>query len=342
MPDYKRLRFSLPVDLEDELVAELWSLGALGFEVQAADAGRLRVDAYFPSPLPAAIGDHELTSPRRGANETSPRRGAVETPWAGRGVLSSGSEHLADRDWLASYRQSAEPFDIGRKFRVDPGDAWIDPSDPGDPVDATTTAGDSRFILRIPAQTAFGTGSHESTRLVLEWLEELDLAGLDVLDVGTGSGILSFAAERLGAGRIVAFDVDAPAICIARGNARLNALDGVSRTRCFAGSLAALRVERRFDLALVNILPENFTEISGLAGLLRPGGRVISSGNLAGRRDELLARWRRHGFALEAERRQDEWIAFLLVADSAPGFTPWAAHAAPDGAPEPGGRNEIA
>ncbi len=284
MSKFQLLRFFLPADLEEQLVAELWSLGALGFEVREAEAGRLRVDAYFPAMRRPAVGERELAR------------------WARRGVRAVGSKSLADRDWLASYRAAAEPFEVGRRLRVDPGPAPADPP-------AEDAAEDSRFTLRIPAQTAFGTGSHESTRLVLEWLEELELTGLEVLDVGTGSGILSFAAERLGAGRVVACDVDAPSVCIARCNARLNR----AAPRLYAGSLAALRPERRFDLALVNILPENFAGgIPRLAGVLRPGGRAISSGNLAERRGELLARWVGAGFALEEEKPAGEWLAFLL------------------------------
>ena len=289
MSDYELLRFSLPEELEELFTAELWSAGALGFEVREAEHGRLWLDAYFPSPRPAGASDRQLGR------------------WIRRGVRLMSSKRLADQDWLASYRGAVEPFDIGRRFRIDPRDP-----DQG----KRSVAEDRRFTLRIPAQTAFGTGSHASTRLVLEWLEELELADLEVLDVGTGSGILSFAAERLGAGRIVAFDVDAPSICIARANARLNApLRGnVMMPRFFAGSLAALRPEHRFDLALVNILPENFAgQLPRLAGMLKPGGRVISSGNLCERREELLGRWQCRGFQLEAERRQDEWLAFLLA-----------------------------
>ncbi len=292
MPAYQLLQFSLPEDLEESFIAELWAAGALGFEVQGGEPGRNKVDAYFPSPLPAALSELGLER------------------WIRRGVVRLGAERLADRDWLAAYRESAEPFDVGHRFR-------IDPRDPDEGM--TGAADDRRFTLRIPAQTAFGTGSHASTRLVLEWLEDLDLSGLEVLDVGTGSGILAFAAERLGAGRIVAFDIDAAAVCIARGNARLNAALAPHRgdeaaPRLFAGGMAALRPERRFDLALVNILPENFAgQVPSLAGVLRPGGRVISSGNLAERRDELLARWQGAGLALEAERRAEEWIAFLVT-----------------------------
>jgi len=279
MTDFELRTFSLPAELEELLAAELWSLGALGFEVHEAEAGRLRLDAWFPSPVPPAMAGFELAA------------------WQERGVRMLDCEAVAERDWLADYRAAAEPFDVGRGFRVDPRDP------PGE-----APAGE-RTTLRIPARTAFGTGSHESTRLVLEWLEDLDLAQRSVLDVGTGSGILAFAAEHLGASRVVGCDVDAGAVCIARGNARANGLS----PGLFAGGVAALGASARFDLVLVNILPENIAgELPRLVRLLAPGGRLISSGNLADRRDELLARWARRGLALEAERYESEWVAFLL------------------------------
>ncbi len=283
MTGYELRTFSLPADLEDRLVAELWSLGALGFETREAEAGRLILDAYFPAPAPPGAGDNALAR------------------WHRLDIRVVGSESLEDRDWMAPYRAAAEPFEIGRTLRVDPGESSTEPA----------RAGDGRSTLRIPARTAFGTGSHASTRLVLEWLEDLDLEGLSVLDAGTGSGVLLFASELFGAGEIIGFDLDAQAVCVARGNARLNA----ASPRLYAGGVSALRRNRRFDLALVNILPESFAaEIPSLAGLLKPGARVISSGNLIERRSEILARWQAGGFVLEEERRRDEWLAFLLRA----------------------------
>ncbi len=278
MTSYQLRRFLLPADVEEQLVTELWSLGALGFETHEAEAGRLILDAYFEAP-------------------DSP--GADFESWRRRGVLEIGSESLQDRDWMASYRAAAEPFEVGRGLRVDPREP------------AGKIAGnDLRATLRIPARAAFGTGSHASTRLVLEWLEDLDLEGLAVLDVGTGSGVLSFAAELFGAGRVVGCDLDAQAVCVARGNAHVNA----ASPSLFAGGVAALRRSRRFDLALVNILPESFAgEISSLAGLLTPGARVVSSGNLATRRVEILAPWHHAGFELVEERQHEEWLAFLLA-----------------------------
>jgi len=279
MSAYDRLTILVPPAVEESVAAELWRRGTLGLELADAADGRLRVEAYFPA----------------GAG------GAVDlSAWRGRGVEVVAAETFAERDWLAAYRAQARPFDVGRRLRVDPRD----------PSAATPPSAGDRVLLRIPARTAFGTGSHESTRLALELLEALEPAGLEVLDVGTGSGILACAALRFGARAVVGFDLDPAAALIAGQNARLNAV----APRLFAGRLAALRRGRRFDLALVNVLPGKIRrEVPRIAGLLRRGGRAISSGNLEGERVSVLAAWAGAGLEPVAERRAGEWIAFLLA-----------------------------
>ena len=287
MADYELRTFSLPVGLEERFTAELWSLGALGFESHEAAAGQLRLDAYFPVPLPAAL-----------------RRFAAAS-WQRRGICQLSAERFAEQDWLADYRRAVEPLDVGQGFRIDPRDQVE--------AQAASPSTGSRRTLRIPARTAFGTGSHESTRLALEWIEATDLTGCAVLDVGTGSGILSFVAEVLGARRVVGFDIDAQAVCQARVNARLNGL----APKLFAGGFSAIGAKPRFDLALVNVLPENLChEIPRLVAVLQPRARVISSGNLLHRRDELLGVWADWGLTPLGEKRENEWVAWLLQGGS--------------------------
>ncbi len=294
MTDYVLHKFLLPLNVEGQFVAELWSLGALGFESHPADGDNVRLDAYFGS-LSSLADAFDLT------------------PWHHRGVREMGREQLLERDWLADYRDTSKPFDVGRNFRVDPRDEQASELEqqrsqaPRSEVDAPSSS--DRRDLKIPARTAFGTGSHESTRLAVEWLEAVDLKGLAVLDVGTGSGILSFVAETLGARRVVGFDIDAQAVCMAKVNARLNQVEPL----LFAGRLSGLVRRREFDLALVNVLPENILgEMPYLADLLEPRGRVISSGNLVSRRDELLALWAKYGFTPVGEKVDAEWAAWLL------------------------------
>lgn len=278
MTHYQRRVWRVPREHEETFTAELFARGALGCEIRE-DAEAIAVEAYFPDPLPPALASWDLGA------------------WPERGVAAVAAERFADRDWLAEYRAAARPVEVGRRFLVDPRDG-------AEPADA-----DGRIALAIPARTAFGTGSHESTRLAVAWLEDVDPRGLDVIDVGTGSGILAFAALCLGARRAVGFDADAGAALVARQNAGLNRL----RPALFAGRLAALRSGERFDLALVNVLPERvLPEIPRLLTLLRPGARVVSSGNLWERRVEIAARLAACGLALAGEKREGEWVAFLL------------------------------
>lgn len=284
MTAYRRHIFSLPVKLEEPFSAVLWAAGTLGLTLRPAAGRRLTVEAYFPPSWSPEEPTFDLSS------------------WQRQGVCWEEDAPCADQDWLAGYRAAALPFDIGDRFRIDPRDAEV--SAPGSRCE------ERRFRLRIPAQTAFGTGSHASTRLALLFLERLDLGGGAVLDVGTGSGILAFAALCLGAQQVVAFDLDAQSMCIAATNAGLNQL----RPQLFAGRLAALSHRARFDLILVNILPERIRdELASLAALLHPDARVVSSGNLWTQRQQVLERWAAVGLRPVGEARDEEWAAWLLA-----------------------------
>jgi ribosomal protein L11 methyltransferase len=291
----RRWLLTLPAEAEEALCDELWDLGCLGLQLLADDdtppdqlerAGRLRLEAYFPDPLPeAAVFDVER--------------------WWERGVEWVADEPFTPRDYLADYRASATPFSLGRRFRVDPGEP---------PEGLTHTAPEpdveSRWLLRLPARTAFGTGSHESTRLALRLLENLPLEGRRVLDVGTGSGILAFACRLLGAGLVAGYDIDLETCLIARQNMDLNGLP----FPLFAGPRGALVAGAPFDVLLVNVLPERIAEdLPHLVRHLRPGGSLVSSGNLVTRRNELLARFGELGLALHSELEEGEWVAFHLV-----------------------------
>ena len=240
--DYRLHVFRLPASREDEVAAELWQLGCLGLEIKAGDApDTVRAEVYFPA-------DPEL----------EPRIAAWVERCAAQGVDALSSDDFADQDWLADYRAKTRPFPVGERFLVAPGE-------PDDPLPEVP---DGRFLIRVPAQNAFGTGSHESTRLMLRRLEAMDLRGLDLLDVGTGSGILAFAALKLGAASVVAYDFDAPSVVTASINGGLNGCAAAWT----ASTIAALRPAPVFDLALVNVLPERVLgDYPRLVATLRPG-----------------------------------------------------------------------
>lgn len=259
---YLRRTYHLSSELEEVVLADLWEAGTLG--VQSIPGG---LEAWFPE----------------GSDPELPARP---------GVVTGPLEPVPDRDWLAGYREQAQPFPVGRTL-------FVDPREPEEPA--------GRHLLRLPARTAFGIGSHESTSLAVELLEAADLRGKRVLDVGTGTGILAFASLLLGAAEVVAFDVDPASPFNALVNRRLNRL----HPRLFVGTSLAIRAS--FDLELINVIPEEIgPEMPGLVRMLRPGGEAILSGILAERGDEVLASVRSLGLAERERRVAGEWIAFRV------------------------------
>jgi ribosomal protein L11 methyltransferase len=246
---YRRLSFDLPPAAEEPLAGRLWALGTLGLELTETGDGRLRVEAWFVEPAP----------PTAAAAGAGPHAAEVRLV---------DSTLVAEEDWMAAYRQQARPIQLGSRIVVDPRDQAARPADAG-----------GRLWLHLPARRAFGTGSHASTRLAAELLEELPVAGRTVLDLGTGTGVLAFAALAAGARRVVALDIDPLAALIAGENRAANRL----WPALVAGAIGCLRVERRFDMALVNILPDRvLADLPALAARLRPGADAVFSGRLGG------------------------------------------------------------
>jgi ribosomal protein L11 methyltransferase len=297
-----RCRYRLPAEREEDFVAELAARGTLG---AAVGEGGLTLDAYFAPGTPRDIAEP-------GAE------------WRAAGVELTAVDTLADEDWLAGWRAAAQPFEVGRRFLLDPREPEEPPPAPGE-----------RLLLRLPARAAFGTGSHESTRLALELLEGSGVAGRSVLDVGTGTGVLALAALALGARSATACDVDPVAAIHAGENRRLNRAalaEGASRSpagagptaaprlgpavrclRLWAGGLAALAPGARFDLVLANVLPERILpELPRLAAAVAPGGSLLYSGLLAEREDEVAAAFAGRGLRPADRATAGEWVALKL------------------------------
>jgi ribosomal protein L11 methyltransferase len=155
------------------------------------------------------------------------------------------------RDWVQSARDLLQPMEVGTRFFLVP--AWRDdPAPPG------------RFRIPVNPGLAFGTGVHETTQLCILALEECCKPGMTVLDVGTGSGILSQVARFLGAGPVYPCDIDPVAVAIAGG--------------AFVGSVAAVAAQS-MDLVVANISPAAIVHLApDLMRVLRPGGVVLASG----------------------------------------------------------------
>lgn len=204
---------------------------------------------------------------------------------------------IPEGDPLEAFRAASRPFAVGERF-------WLDPGDPSDSKPPT-----GRIALRLPASTAFGTGGHESTRLILLFLEDEPPTGLRVLDVGTGSGVLALAAAALGARRAFGFDTDADAVFVARENLRRHPFG--PRVALYAGPVDA--VAGVFPLVLANVLPDEFLSMrSAVMGRVAPGGRLILSGIPLAREERLRTRLRSRRWQLSGRRTEGEWACLCL------------------------------
>jgi ribosomal protein L11 methyltransferase len=145
---------------------------------------------------------------------------------------------------------------------------------------------------------------------VVEILETLDLAAMRILDVGTGTGILTLVAMQLGAGGVVALDLDPVAAIAAHENARLDR----SSIGVFAGRLEAIGTENYFQLALVNILPNRIeSELGELVGLLAVSGEAIFSGMLVEQEERTRETLEAIGLEVRERRVEGEWCALRAV-----------------------------
>ena len=206
--------------------------------------------------------------------------------------IETGS--LGDRDWLARYRASSQPFQVGRSW-------WLDPH-----PEAPSPAPAGRIRLAIEPRSAFGSGSHESTQLLLLALEEINLEAMRVLDVGTGSGILALAAAAQGAAWIVGFDIDPLSVLVASRTVREQ--EQPVNVHLFAGPLVA--VAATFDLVLCNMLWSQMEPlIPALAAHLSPSGMLLLSGLLAADHVAVASACRGAGLEATGSRSLGEWLA---------------------------------
>lgn len=207
------------------------------------------------------------------------------------------------QDWSQSWKTHYRPVEIGERLVIQP--PWIEDV----PAD--------RLAVLIEPGMAFGTGTHPTTRLCLELLETHLQPGIEVFDVGCGSGILSIAALKLGASKVVGVDTDVAALENARQNARLNGVDQGFETR--SGSIEVLR-KQRAPLVLVNILAAVIVKLldQGLAELIAPEGYLVLSGiletQLEGQQGyvSVLEALRRHDLRVVEKRQIQDWVALVV------------------------------
>ena len=283
-PDGPAVRIEIPAALaarfEENEGDFLEGLGGLEFSAAAAQSGGLSV-WISAEDAPEALRQLEALGVPRSALFTFEEKST---------------------DWVSASAALRKAVTVGR-YLFDPHDG-----------DLATPAPPGVRRLHLPAVRAFGTGSHESTRLAVRLLLAEDLRGARVLDVGCGTGTLAFVAALEGAALVVAFDLDREAAFATREQARANS---VPRTASFAGPLEALAPSARFDVIAANMIHEEIAPLlPGLRARLAPGGRLLCSGQLAEREGEFGDLLVKTGFRELRSLRENEWLGTAWVSSN--------------------------
>ena len=198
-------------------------------------------------------------------------------------------ELIEDQPWERAWMADFHPMQFGKRLWIVP--SWSEAPDP------------QGVNLKLDPGLAFGTGTHETTSLCLEWLDGANLNGRSVLDFGCGSGVLAIAALLLGASHADGCDLDPQALLASQDNAAANGV--VDRLRCY---LPESMPEASYDLVLANILAGPLVELAPLlTRYCRPGADLVLSGILAEQSDEVLAAYRDH-FELSAVVQKNDWV----------------------------------
>jgi len=212
---------------------------------------------------------------------------------------------LREQDWAHSWQKYYHPMPIGSRLYIIP--EW----------EKGVAIPEGRVPLYLNPGLTFGTGSHASTQLCLEGVEQYAEAGRQVLDLGCGSGILSIAALVLGADHAIAVDIDPKAVGVAYENAALNGI-GKERYLVKAGdvlsdeALFGELAEKRYQLVLANIVADVILPLmEPVKGLLEPDGIFITSGIIDTRSGEIKEALERQGYEIMERKEKNGWVSFV-------------------------------
>jgi ribosomal protein L11 methyltransferase len=275
--------------------------------------GPLRVVAYLP------VND-QLEETRRKLEEGLWYLGRI------RPLPAMQFKKIEQTDWSQSWKEHYQPIAVGKRLVIVP--AWLENPLP------------ERIPIRIDPGMAFGTGTHPTTQLCLEMIEEIALtyssdsplplpilgekgglggivrAEFSLIDVGCGSGILSIAALKLGATHALGVDIDELAIKATQENAQANGV--LQAFELGVGSVIEIRQgkfsQKRAPLVVANILAPVIVQLfeDGLNELLSPGGILVLSGILAEQTDQVLEAGKKHGMQLTDKKQQGDWVCLAL------------------------------
>ena len=276
---YPYVHVDVPAEEADVLSAELFELGASGIEERDATTLIKGAQGQASITLVASFDDDALA--HAACEELSSR-------------FSARVEHVVGDAWRDGWKAYFKPTRVSERLVIKP--SW-----------ESYEAQPNDVVLTIDPAGAFGTGTHETTRLVLGELESLVTPGEPVLDVGTGSGILAIGCVLLGASRVRALDIDDESVSACLENAEANGV----RDRIEVDKAQVQALTERYPLVLANIETRILVPLKEhIVSRVEPGGVLVLSGILRTEIDTVMAAY--SDLALLRQREQGEWAALVL------------------------------
>ena len=205
-----------------------------------------------------------------------------------------------EEDWANSWKQYYKPIKIGEKIVICP--AW-----------ERYTPAEGEIVIRMDPGMAFGTGTHETTRLVIRLLEKYTKPGCRMLDVGTGTGILAICASRLGADTCRAYDIDPTAVRVARENIKDSGLTNVTCDQSDLLKQVSLE-DGQYDLVCANIVADIIIRMTPDVGkYMKNDAVLLASGIIAERCDDVVACFEQNGFKIVEKLTDNDWCGLAVM-----------------------------
>jgi len=205
--------------------------------------------------------------------------------------------HVDEEDWSTAWKKYYKPFRISQRVVIKP--SWESYKPEEDVV-----------VIEVDPGMAFGTGTHDTTRMCAALIDKYITEGDSVLDVGCGTGILSIISAKLGAKAVTAVDIDTAAVKVARENCRLNKVENCVEVH--QGTLESLETAKS-DIVVANIIADVIIDISKrLSAFSNPGGYFITSGIIREREAEVVEKYTEFGFSVEERVESGEWVAVVF------------------------------
>jgi len=287
------LQLEIPLSLEEALANFLIKQGSPGIVQEDEKISgkfpekRERLIAYFLNDQSWGRKKKEICSSLQAMSQANGTIFALRT------------KILKEQKWAESWKINFKPIRVSSRIVVQP--PW-----------EKYTARKGEIVIQIDPGLAFGTGTHPSTQLTLQILDEIypsPSSKLSVLDVGAGSGILAIAAQKLGAKRIIALDIDPVAVASAKKNAALNGIEKEIDFRL--GTPADLG--GKFNLVLANLLPQELLPLaSSLAERVTSRGMLVVSGFLRNQKEEIMAAFGKQNLTVHLSKEKKGWASLAL------------------------------